>query len=137
MKFIQEDFGNSIGILKFPDHYVAVAVTVDDAGVVAGSDGKKIVKAGTIVGGTGGANAALANQAIQVTAHNSAGATTEAGAAVDAEGVLMSDVDVTYGPASGAMIIHGYLDLTKVTTANGAAPHANAVTALKGITFIK
>jgi len=49
-KFVVNDYGNKKEILKFPDHYVAVAVTVDDKGVVA-ENGKKIVPAGTIVGG--------------------------------------------------------------------------------------
>ena len=30
MKFAQTDFGNKKEILKFPDHYVNLAITVDD-----------------------------------------------------------------------------------------------------------
>ncbi|WP_240927595.1 hypothetical protein [Paenibacillus thiaminolyticus] len=50
-KFVQTDYGNKKQILKFPDHYVNVAITVDNVGVTANSDGKKIVPAGTIMGG--------------------------------------------------------------------------------------
>lgn len=62
------------------------------------------------------------------------GATGTAGAGVDAEGVLLNDVDVTYGPSSGAMIIHGFIALDKLP----AAPVADVVTALEGrILFLK
>lgn len=50
-KFVETIYTNSKEILKFPDHYVNAAVTVDDTGVTANADGKKIVPAGTIVGG--------------------------------------------------------------------------------------
>ena len=136
MKFVETDYlNNQKSIVKFPDHYVGISVTVDDAGIVADTDGKKIVPAGTIIGGTGGANAILANPAILATEHNTqSGATGSAGAGVDAEGVLMHDVDVTSGDAQGTMIIHGFIDLNKLPS----APCADAVTALKGrIVFIK
>lgn len=125
MKFIQTDFTGTKEILKFPDHYVAVGVTVDDAGIVANADGKKIVAKGTIVGGTTGST--LADDTIPVAKKNTQGVD-----ASQAEGVLLNDVDVTYGPASGAMIIHGFIDLNKLPE----APAAEAKTALKGIFFI-
>ena len=126
-KFVSTTYTNSKEILKF-DHYVAMGVTVDDAGIVANADGKKIVPAGTIIGGTGGANAILAKDTVLATKHNTqSGATGSAGAGVDAEGVLLSDVDVTYGDAQGTMIIHGFIDLSKLPE----APCADAVTALK------
>ena len=50
-KFVQTDYLNKTEILKFPDHYVALAVMVSDESVSANADGKKIVPAGTIVGG--------------------------------------------------------------------------------------
>ncbi|WP_240421649.1 hypothetical protein [Paenibacillus periandrae] len=115
-KFVETVYGNNKQILKFPDHYVALAVTVDDTGISA-VDGKKIVPAGTIVG-----NSILSNPANLAVAANGSGS----------EGVLLNDVDVTYGPAPGAMIIHGFIDLAKLP----AAPITAAVTALKQITFI-
>ncbi|MTI83445.1 MAG: hypothetical protein FH756_05945 [Firmicutes bacterium] len=131
MKFTQTDFTGTKEILKFPDHYVALAVTVSDAGVVANADGKKIVEKGTVVGGETGAT--LSDDTIPVTKKNTQGATTgTAGAAVDAEGVLLNDVDVTYGPASGAMIIHGFINTNKLPE----APVADAVAAIKMIQFI-
>lgn len=133
-KFLETSYTTPTDILKF-EHYVAIGVTVDDAGITANSDGKKIVPAGTIIGGTGGANAILANETVLATEHNTqSGATGSAGAGVDAEGVLLTDVDVTYGDAPGAMVIHGFIALDKLP----AAPVADVVTALKGrITFIK
>ena len=50
-KFVETEYGSGKGILKFPDHYVAMAVMVDDDGVTSDENGKKIVKKGTIVGG--------------------------------------------------------------------------------------
>jgi hypothetical protein len=117
-KFVQTSYGNSKTILKFPDHYVNLAVTVDDAGVVANADGKKIVPAGTILGG--GVLADVTKKSVKINDGT-------------AEGVLFSDVDVTYGPAPGALLIHGFVDLTKLPV----QPAAAAITAMKQITFLK
>lgn len=130
MKFTTTDYGNRTEILKFPDHYVNVPVMVSDSGVDPDSDGKKIVKAGTIVGGA--ANPVLTNLDEPVVAKNEQGVS-----ATEAEGVLFYDVDVTdvtNGVAPGAMIIHGFVDTTKLPE----APAADAVTALAGrIIFMK
>lgn len=126
MKFVQTDYLNKKNILKFPDHVIAIAVTVDDTGIVANSDGKKIVPAGTNVGGVSAS--VLANEDQLVCEKNSDGVAGAAGAAVDAEGVLLHDVDVTYGPASGAMVIHGFINLGKLDD----PPHENAVKAMAG-----
>lgn len=250
-KFIETEYTNRAEILKFPDHYVALAVTVDDAGVTAGTDGKKIVKAGTVVGGktksvfanldepvekkttastfaslvtdfldaseapvndanvvftakapgaagnavtvtladpeganqeltvtvdgdgdikvslaTGADNAItttaaqlkaaieanyLANKLVSVTlaepfageegtgagvvqavAKNALAGGVD-GSALEAEGVLLNDVDVTYGPAPGAMVIHGFVSLDKLPE----APVPEAVAALKMIQILK
>ena len=116
-KFVETSYTNKKEILKFPDHQVNVAVTVDDAGVTA-VNGKKIVPAGTILGG-----GFLADDTVNAVKAN--GAT--------AEGVLFNNTDVTYGPAPGAALIHGFLALDKLPE----APTAEAVTALKQITFLK
>lgn len=117
-KFVVTQYSTPKQILKFPDHYVALAVTVDDTGVVAGPDGRKIVPAGTILGG-----GFLTDETKKAVAANDA----------TSQGVLFNDTDVTYGPAPGAAIIHGFIDLDKLPT----APAADAITALKQITFIK
>lgn len=121
-KFVETKFTNKKEILKFPDHYVNVAVTVDNTGVQANADGKKIVPAGTILGGGVLADPTkLAKKA-----------TTTTGS-TDAEGVLFDDTDVTYGPAPAAMLIHGFVDLNKLPV----APATEEVAALKQITFLK
>ncbi|WP_025727717.1 hypothetical protein [Heyndrickxia ginsengihumi] len=124
MKFVERKFTNKKEILKFPDHYVNIPVTVSDQGVTPNVDGKKIVPAGTIIGG-----GFLADQTVQAVK-----ATTSGTPAVsNAEGVLFDDVDVTYGPAPGAALIHGFIDLNKIP----AAPTAEEQAALKQITFLK
>lgn len=126
MKFVQTDYSSKKNILKFPSHFVAIAVTVDDTGITANSDGKKIVAAGTIIGGV--SDSVLSDDTQLVSEKNSDGVAGAAGAAVDAEGVLLEDVDVTYGAAPGAMVIHGFIDLGKLSE----MPHENAVTAFAG-----
>ena len=123
MKFTQTDYLGTKNILRFPDHYVAVPVKVDATNITANSDWKKIVKAGTIVGGSGGK--ALADpDTYLVTAQNDA----------NAEGVLFNDVDVTHGSRSGSMIIHGFIEIGKIPT----EPTTEAATAFAGrIVFLK
>lgn len=125
-KFIETTYTNKKEILKFPDHYIAIAVMVDDTGITANADGKKIVTAGTIVGGS--TKPVLTNTDEPVAKKNVQGTDAD-----KAEGVLLDDVDVTFGKASGAMIIHGFIAIDKLPE----APAASAVTALKQITFIK
>lgn len=75
---------------------------VSDAGVTA-VDGKKIVKAGTIL---------PKNDAT-------------------AEGILYNDVDVTYGPQPGALIVEGYILEERLPE----APTDEAKAAMPKITF--
>lgn len=113
MKVKTTEYGNSVEILHSVDHYYGIAVMVSDAGVAANADGKKIVPAGTLVSGraTGA-----------VSADDSAAT----------EGVLLTDVDVTYGEAPGTMVLHGFIKLDKIPT----APSAAALAALPMIAFI-
>ncbi|MFD1206647.1 head decoration protein [Sporosarcina contaminans] len=122
MKFKTTNYGNRKEILKFPDHYVNVAITVSDAGVSPNAEGRKVVPAGTILGG--GVLADETKLAVKAT-------TGEDGS--NAEGVLFYDVDVTDGPAKGAMLIHGFIDTGKLP----AAPTDEEVAALKQITFVE
>lgn len=117
-KFVQTTYGTPKQIIKFPDHYVALAVTLDDTGVTPDANGKKIVPAGTILGG-----GFIADDTVKATKSNDA----------NAEGVLFNDTDVTYGPARGAAIIHGFIAVDKLPE----APTADAETALNMIKFIK
>lgn len=122
MKFTEAVYSNKKEILKFPDHYVNIAVTVSDQDAIT-VDGKKIVPAGTILGG-----GFLADDTVEATRAE----TTEEGVS-NAEGILFNDVDVTHGPAKGAALIHGFVAIDKLPE----APTAEEVAALKQITFIK
>lgn len=117
-KFVETTYTNTKSIVKFPDHYVNLTVTVSDVGVVADAEGKKIVPAGTILGG-----GFLASETALAVKSND----------LNAEGVLFNDTYVTYGSAPGAVMIHGFVDLEKLPE----TPVAEAVTALKQITFLK
>lgn len=118
-KSVITQYGNSKEVLKF-NEFVSMSVIVSDTGITANADGKKIVPAGTIVGGS--SKAVLANRDEPVSAKNTA----------EAEGILLTDTDVTYGPAAGAMVIFGFIDSAKLPE----APTAEAVTALNMIKFI-
>lgn len=118
-------YGNKMEILRFKDHYVSIGVMVDDTNVTVDADGKKILKAGTIVGGK--TLSVLGNDGEMVEDKN----TAEKGA--KAEGVLFNDVNVTAGPAVGTMILHGYINEKKIP----ATPVAEAKAVLPQITFIK
>ena len=97
-------YGTAKDILYLLDDYTAITVNVSATGVTAGSDGKKIVPAGTVIGGV------LADPTQAAVA--AAGGSGEG--AVAAEGVLMHDVDVTDGDALGTMIVRGVIDGTKL-----------------------
>jgi len=114
MKFSVQKAEPAKDILYLLDDYTAIAVNVSDEGVTAGTDGKKIVPAGTVIGGVleDPTQAAVAAE----------GGSGEG--AVAAEGVLMHDVDVTDGEALGTMIIRGVLDGTKLPANITAAQKA-------------
>jgi len=101
-KVVSKEYGNVKTILKYNEH-VSRREVFSAAGVTADANGNKIIPAGTIY---------PANDATAV-------------------GVVLNDVDVTYGDATGALVIHGFIDLTKLPT----APDDAAVAALKQITF--
>lgn len=120
MKFTKKSYGGTKEILA-TKNFSGIGVMVDDVGVVAGKNGLKIVKAGTVVGGT--TKATLINEQEPV-------AKKEDG---DAEGVLLHDVDVTEGPGVGTMVIRGEIDLDKIEE-----PNALSIAALASrILFIK
>ena len=96
------NYSNTKEILKY-DHYVAEAVVLTQANVTT-VDGKKIVKAGTIL---------PANDAT-------------------AKGIVLYDVDVTNGDEVGSLVIHGFIDKSKLPT----EPNSAAITALPMIKFI-
>ena len=105
MKFTQKEYGSPSEILKFND-FKGEACMVSDSGVVADSNGKKIVKAGT--------------------PHPANDATCK--------GILLHDVDVTYGEAPGTRIFEGSIDNKKLAK-NSVTVSAEAKSALPRVTF--
>lgn len=110
-------------IRLFPEVCVSIPCIVSNTGVAAGTDGKKIVKAGSPVGS---ATNVLLNRQTEL----SVSATT-------AQGVVLHDVDVTSGKGNASVLIAGYVDLLKVdsttaTTLQSAAEKLTKITLMKG-----
>lgn len=113
-------------ILAFVDPQVSVGVVVNNTGVTADSDGKKILKAGTPL--TGSLEA-------RTTAFTKASTTEGVSNAV---GILLHDVDVTAGNNNATLLIFGFVNLDRVDSTTAALITTAVKTALKGgVTFIK
>lgn len=112
-------------ILYAIEPQVSIGCIVGNAGVTADTSGKKIIKAGTPVGG---ATSALETRDTVLSVTNA----TESGK--NAQGVLLHDVDVTDGNANGTLLIFGFVNLDRIEPTIDAA----AKTALSGkVTFLK
>lgn len=98
-----------------PDNLFEIGVQVANTGVTADSEGRKIIKAGTPVGGTTSV-LATRNTVLTVTNSSSTGA--------NAQGVLRHDVDVTAGNANATMIVRGEVDESKCPTIASEAKEA-------------
>lgn len=113
-------------ILFFTDPQVSVSILVNNTGIDAGSDGKKIIKAGTPVTGNLESRSSAFTKA----------STTEG--VSNAVGVLLHDVDVTAGNNNATLLIFGFVDTAKLDTTTAALITTEVKTALKGgVTFLK
>lgn len=120
-KIKTQSFGNERQILFMTQPYAAVGVVVGDTGVTAGTDGRKIIKAGTPVSGS---------LKTRTTAFTIATDT--------ASGVLLHDVDVTDGAENATLLIFGFVDINKIDSDVVAKITDEVQTALSGkVTFIK
>jgi len=100
-----------------------IGAILGNAGLVADSDGKKILTAGTPISGTAGANMLTVRQTVGIKDDTAT-----------AKFILLHDVDVTSGNANGTIIVSGYIDLDKLVT----EPSAEAQTALSpAIRFLR
>lgn len=113
-------------ILIAPEVAVAFPVIVTNTGVTADSNGKKIIKAGTPIGGD--TNVLMNRQTALTVTNNS-------GNAAKSQGILLHDVDVTDGKNNGTILIAGYVDVNKIES--DAKPITEAQTALNRIVFMK
>jgi len=84
-------------VLGFIANKVALGAIVSDAGVTADSNGKKIIPAGSPVGGS---DSTLENEQAVLSVVSDA----------TAQGILEFSVDVTGGPSDGTLIINGYVN---------------------------
>lgn len=88
-------------ILANTELYQAFGVQVSDEGVIANKNGRKIIPAGTPVGGD---DSTLQNQQAVLTVTN------DAANAAKTQGVLQWDVDVTEGVDNGSLIVFGFVN---------------------------
>ena len=105
MKFSVTEYAGTKEILKFPDSYVAMSVMVDDTGIEANSDGKKIVPKGTIVGGATASVLADKTQKVQEKITPSTKASLDIGAALSLNYITYRAVE-TGTKAHGIKIAH-------------------------------
>ena len=115
-----------LDVVLNPDNLFEIGVIVGNTGVSANAEGKKIIPAGTPVGGT---TSALETRNTVLAVTN----TAENGA--NAQGVLRHDVDVTDATspavANATLIVRGEVDSSKCPTIV-----AEAKTALTHIIFV-
>lgn len=91
-------------VLIAPELAHTIGVVVGSTGVTADEDGKKIIPAGTIVGGT---TSALLTRDTELEV-------IESGTIANAQGVTVNDVDVTSGDNSVSMLVSGVVDIDKM-----------------------
>lgn len=126
-----ETFGADKNILIAPDLAMTIGCIVANTGIIADSKGRKIIKAGTPVGGT---TSVLENRQTALIVTNNANAETAAASdGKNSQGVLLHDVDVTDGNANATLVIEGTVDLLKLDVTIAA----DAKKALTKINFMK
>ena len=97
-----EHFTNTNDILIAPELAFAIPCIVGNAGVTAGADGKKIIKAGTPLYGS--ADVFMNRQTVLTI--SSTGTTIY--------GLARHDIDVTAGNANDTLLVAGYVDYLKL-----------------------
>lgn len=116
------DYGPENSILAFPGTDVSVGIQVNDTGVTANDNGRKIIPAGTPIGGD---TLATQDEKAILSVSND----------TKAQGVTLHDVDVTDGQNTATLVIYGFINelrMKNVTVTD------EAKTALNGkVTFLK
>ena len=116
-----KQYGNEKQILIAPELAFTIGCLVGNTGVDADSNGRKIIKAGTPVGGT---TSVLTNRQTVLTK-----------GASNAQGVVLHDVDVTDGDGRATLVIAGYVDLYKLES-DVVSIVSDATATLTKITFL-
>lgn len=118
----KETYNVSKDILLAPHLAFTISAIVGSTGVTNNAEGRKVIPAGTPVGGT---TSVLATRSTVLQVTN----TSQNGA--NAQGVLLHDVDVTNGNTNAQVVIRGVVDSSKCPTID-----TTAKTALTLITFV-
>ena len=112
----KKEYGNDKQILIAPELAFTIGALVGNSGVDADSEGRKIIKAGTPVGGS---TSVLTNRQTVLTVGGTA------------QGVVLHDVDVTAGDANATIVLEGTIDLLKLDSATATALSSAAGTLTK------
>lgn len=110
MEVRETNYNTEDSILYNLDPYVGKSIKISDSGIVADANGRKIVKAGSIVNKDG-----------------------EIVADSNARYVVLQNVDVTAGPRSATGIYRGTVYVRKMPV----APASAVKNAIKGIIFME
>ena len=118
---------NKKQILANATLYQAFGAQIKDEGVTTDSNGKKIIPAGTPVGGV---VSFLEDEMAELIVTNTSGDASKT------QGVLLYDVDVTAGTQNGTVLVFGFVNENRLDTA--LTIEADAKTALDSkVTFVK
>lgn len=96
---------HNIAFLLQPETAFSISVMVGNTGVTNDANGRKIIKAGTPIGGT---TSALTTRSTVLQQTNTSALAT------NTQGILSKEVDVTDGEVSVAMIVTGKIDTSKL-----------------------
>ena len=118
-------------ILSAPELAYTLPIKIANTGVTAGSDGKKILKAGTPITGDLTARGTAFKKATETAGGGSSAAST------DAIGLLLHEVDVTNGTENGTILVSGAVDIAKIDATTAALYTTVTKTALNKIIFMK
>lgn len=113
-------------IMLADSQMVSFPVIVANTGVDAGSDGRKIMRAGTPITGDIEARNTAFTKAKTTSSGEPAVSTS------NAVGILLHDVDVTNGNNNGVIVLFGFVDLEKLDTETFKLITAGVKTALSG-----
>lgn len=118
------EYGVRKTILIAPELAFAIPVQIGNEGVQPNANGRKIIKAGTPIGG---------DVSVFTARETVLKSTNTVGDGAKSQGVLLHDVDVTDGAENGTMLVDGYVDINKIDVTVEEA----AKTALTRILFMK
>ncbi|EOH94837.1 hypothetical protein [Enterococcus pallens] len=118
---------NTKQILANATLYQAFGAQIKADGVTADSNGRKIIPAGTPVGGTA---SFLEDEMAELVVTNADGD------AANTQGVLLYEIDVTAGTQNGTVLVFGFVNENRLDSA--LTVNAAAKTALENkVTFVK